>query len=92
MNLEHLKKIVDDFATNFEYVKGSPTAEADLLVMAAMSLDRWLVSAVQSLGGDVSLVIRNNETALEMALQSHLYDAGGESEYYFDGVTEIPVR
>jgi hypothetical protein len=88
MNIPRLKQIVNDLETNYSYVAGSKPATADLLVLFGMSLDKWLIDAVRSLDGDVSTVIRENETALESALHDVMVDRE-ESGYWVDFVGDL---
>lgn len=89
MNIHKLKQIVSHLENNLDVVEGSQSATAELLTTFGMSLDNWFVEAVQSLGGDTSTIIRNNETGLEIALNDIIL--GKEtSNYHFDYISEIP--
>lgn len=91
MNISRLKQIVNDLETNYSYVAGSRPATADLLLLFGMSLDRWLIDAVRSLDGDVSTIVRGNETALESALHDVMVDRD-ESGYYVEVIKPLKQR
>ena len=88
MQIDTLKKIVNDLDANYSYVAMCKPAEADLLIMFGISLDRWLTAAVRELGGDTSTLIRGNETGLEVALNG-VVTRDDESDYFVDFVGDL---